>query len=112
MTQLRLVMSQLKEINIMAANHKLTSLISGRTISECSTADGKLTISFEDGSHMTVKTAEDNDDASDGTIAKVRQADTDLYLDMDDGYTWEIQMAEASSSVMVRDANNVMEYAD
>ena len=97
----------------MAANHKLTSVIKGRTISGTQNQDGKLTINFTDGSHMTVKTAGSSNSASSGgTIKAVRQAGTTLDLDMEDGSTFAITTAEATSSVMVRDKGGAMEYAD
>jgi hypothetical protein len=60
----------------MASNHKLTSVIAGRT----------------------VKT--------------VRQTDDVLNLDFEDGSTLQVQLKEATASVMVRDRENKLEYAD
>lgn len=98
----------------MASNHKLTKVLQGRTVSGTSHAsDGKLDISFTDGSTMTVKTAGNTNSASTGgTIRAIRQADTTLHLDFQDDTSLEIPLAEATSSVMVRDKNHVMEYAD
>ena len=97
----------------MASNHKLTAVIAGRTIANSANADGKMTIGFTDGSTMTVKTAGSSNSASTGgTIKAVRQADTTLDLDFEDGSTLTITTAEATSSVMVRDKNHTMEYAD
>ena len=39
----------------MASNHKLTGVLKGRAISGTSNANDLLTITFEDGSTMTVK---------------------------------------------------------
>lgn len=97
----------------MAANHKLTNLIAGRVIAGTANADGKLTINFSDDSHMSVKTAGNtNSAATGGTVAKVRQDSNNLYLDMEGGATLTIPTTEATSSVMVRDKTNRMEYAD
>ena len=97
----------------MASNHKLTAVLAGRTISGSSNADGKMIINFTDGSTMTVKTAGNANSASTGgTVKAVRQADTTLDLDFEDGGTLAITTAEATSSVMVRDQNHAMEYAD
>jgi hypothetical protein len=74
---------------------------------------GKMTIGFIDGSTMTVKTSGSSNSASTGgTIKAVRQADTTLNLDFEDGSTLTITTAEPTASVMVRDKNHVMEYAD
>jgi hypothetical protein len=97
----------------MASNHKLTGVIKGRTIARTSNADGALTIGFTDGSTMTVKTAgNSNSAATGGTIRAVRQADTTLNLDMEDGSTFTITTEDTASSVMVRDKDHKMEYAD
>ncbi len=97
----------------MASNHKLTGVLKGRTISKTSNANNLLTIGFDDGSTMTVKTAgSSNSAATGGKIKAVRQQDTTLNLDLENGNTLSVTTAEATSSVMVRDKNHVMEYAD
>ena len=97
----------------MASNHKLTHLIQGRTIASTSNAGGILTISFTDGSQMTVQTAGSaNSAATGGTVAAVQQAGTTLTLEFSGGGTLAITTAEETSCVMVRDKNHVLEYAD
>ena len=97
----------------MASNHKLTSLIQGRTIASTSNQNALLTIAFTDSSKMTVQTAGSSNSASTGgTVKAVRQAGTTLNLDMESGGTMEISLAEETSSVMVRDSSGTMEYAD
>ncbi len=97
----------------MASNHKLTGVLKGRLISSTSNQNNLLTVGFDDGSTMTVKTAGSANSASTGSaIAAVRQQNTTLHLDFADGQTLAIQTAEPTSSVMVRDKNHVMEYAD
>jgi len=99
----------------MAANHKLTKLLSGRTISGTSqSADHVLTVTFTDGSTLTVKTApaSTNTAATGGTIDKVRQQGVELDLDLKGGGSLAITTAEATSSVMLRDKDGKLEYAD
>jgi len=97
----------------MASNHKLTGVIKGRTIGRTANADDTLTIGFTDGSTMTVKTTgSSNSAATGGTVKAVRQAGTTLNLDMEDGSTFTVTTADAASSVMVRDRDHRMEYAD
>ena len=97
----------------MAANHRLTALIRGRTITGMQSSGDTAVITFADGSTMTVKVSgSPHTAAAGGTIAGVRQAGTELDLDFEDGTTLTIQLAEATSSVMVRDKAGVMEYAD
>lgn len=97
----------------MTSNHKLTSLIKGRTISGTANADDVLTVSFTDGSQMTVQTQSSaNSAATGGTIKAVQQSGTTLALLCEDGSTQTIETAEETSSVMVRDKDHTMEYAD
>ena len=96
------------------SNQKLTHIIAGRTISGTSQADGLLTITFDDGSVMKIKTAATNTNsaATGGKVAKVRQGGTELDFDLEGGATVTIQTAEATSSVMLRDKAGKLEYAD
>ena len=97
----------------MASNHKLAGLIQGRTITGTGNSGGALTISFDDGSKMTVQTSgSSNSAATGGTVKAVRQQGTTLDLDFEGGGTLQIPLAEETSSVMVRDKSGTMEYAD
>jgi hypothetical protein len=97
----------------MASNHKLTGVLKRRTIMGTQSVGNELRISFNDGSTMTVQTGGSASSASTGgTVKAVRQQDNRLHLDFEDGGTWEIQTAEPTSSVMVRDKDHKMEYAD
>lgn len=96
------------------ANQKLTKIIAGRTISGTAQVDGLLTISFDDGSTMKIKTAPTSMSvaATGGKILKVRQGGTELDFDLEGGSTVTIQTAEETSSVMLRDKAGKLEYAD
>lgn len=98
----------------MHSNQKLTKLIAGRTISGTSQADDVLTVTFDDGSTMKIKTAPTNANsaATGSKVVKVRQGGTDLAVDLEGGSTVTIQTAEATSSVMLRDKAGALEYAD
>jgi hypothetical protein len=45
-------------------------------------------------------------------IQAVQQADRDLTIQFEDGSAVHIRLAEPTASVLVRDAQNKMEYAD
>ncbi len=97
----------------MTSNHKLTTVLKGRTIIGTHHQDHRLILAFHDGSTMTVHTAGSPTSAAPGgTIAKVRQQGTQLALDYEDGTMLLIPLAEATSSVMVRDKDHMLEYAD
>lgn len=46
------------------------------------------------------------------TVKAVRQSDDVLNIDFEDGSTLQAQLKEATASVMVRDKENRLEYAD
>jgi hypothetical protein len=97
----------------MTSHHKLTAVLKGRTITGTQCQDQRLILAFADGSTMTVHAAGSPTSAAPGgTIAKVRQQDTQLALDCEDGAAPLIQLAEATSSVLVRAKDHRMEYAD
>lgn len=99
----------------MASNQKLTKLIAGRAIAACTQVEGLLTLTLDDGATMRVKTTPA---ATAPTlnpavkIKKVRQRGTELDLDLEDGTTFSIHLAEATSSVVLRDHAGKLEYAD
>ena len=125
----------------MASNQKLTKLIAGRAIASSVQAEGLRTVTFAEGSTMKVKTGPaghavpPTDTVPTGAptpgtptpaltappaaptttgkkIKKVRQKGCELALDLEDGITWTVALAEATSSVMLRDAAGKLEYAD
>lgn len=98
----------------MASNHKLTGVIKGRTIIGTGSDGKQMKISFDDGSTMTIQTAPSNSASgrTGGKIKAIRQQDTRLDFDLEDGSTLEFTTAEATSSVMLRDKADTLEYAD
>jgi hypothetical protein len=46
------------------------------------------------------------------TVRAVRQQEDQLDIDFEDGSTIEIRLKEATSSVMVRDKDRKLQYAD
>ena len=95
----------------MPRNHKLTSVIQGRTVQVATAEPGKLVIRFDDQSTMQVKTANTADVLPPGTKIKAIQEDgAEFALQCEDGSTVALQLADAGSSVAVRDKNNQVEY--
>jgi hypothetical protein len=87
----------------MTSNRKLTAVHQ----------DHRRIVAFADGSTMTVHTAGSTTTAATGgTVAKVRQQGTQLALDLEDGSTPQIPLAEATASVMVRANDHTLEYTD
>ena len=98
----------------MRANQKLTHLIAGRSISGTAQAGDLLTVTLDDGSVLTIKTAPSNTNAAatGGKIVKVQQQGTDLAFVLDGGKTLAVKLAEETSSVMMRDKAGGFAYAD
>ncbi len=99
----------------MRANQKLTHLIAGRSISGTAQAGDVLTVTLDDGSVLTIKTAPSNTNAaatSSGKIIKVQQQGTDLAFVLDGGKTLAVKLAEETSSVMMRDKAGGFAYSD
>lgn len=97
----------------MTSNHKLTGVLKGRTISGTANQGDTLTVHFTDGSLMSVHTTGSSNSASSGgTVQAVRQQGTTLELAFEGSGTMDIPLAEETSSVLVRDKDGVMEYAD
>ena len=99
----------------MRANQKLTHLIASRSITGTSQKDDVLTVTLDDGSTLTIKTAPANTNSAatgSGKIEKVQQQGTDLAFVLEGGKTLAVKLAEATSSVIMRDKAGGFAYAD
>jgi hypothetical protein len=99
----------------MNANRKLSSIIQGRTVSNVQQADNSsIDITFSDNSKMHIKTSGQVAAANlkNRTISRIQQEGTTLRLVSTDNTATDIPLQEAASSVMLRDKDNQMEYAD
>jgi len=112
----------------MPANKKLTSVLAGRTAIRLDQDGATATVQFDDGSIMTVQTAQATDPGSMsegsggavtaggsgqlGRVRGVRQQGTTLDLDFETGPPLTLRTAEPTSSVIVRARDRTLEYAD
>jgi hypothetical protein len=102
----------------MPSNHKLTGVIKGRTIvGAAPSSDDASTylLQFDDGSKMKIKVAEAPPTLPaplNSPIKAVRQNEVILCLDLENGASLAFPLAEATSSVLLRDKNGGFEYAD
>jgi len=100
----------------MSINHKLTHVIQGRSIGSMTQEEGKLHVTFGDGSIMTIKTgagAATTDIA--GSVVDHTEQDVTppaLHLKFTGGTSWSTPLAEATSCVMLRNAAGKLEYVD
>jgi hypothetical protein len=100
----------------MARNRKLTPIIAGRSIAQIGWDGPTAILHFDDGSVMRIRTpaapATNAPPATLGKVRAVRQSLEAIAFDLDNGATIQIPLAEATSSVMLRDAKGALEYAD
>jgi hypothetical protein len=101
----------------MAANHKLTGVITGRRVTGVERQGAVIVVHFDDGSAMTVKAGASQPTGAaaatpTGTVKGVRQRGTTLDIDYEDGTTLELETAEPTASVMLRGGDGTLQYAD
>lgn len=100
----------------MQRNQKLTPIIAGREIAQVGWDGATALIHFADGSVLRVRTPAPPPSGAPpletGTVRAVRQSTEAIAFDFTDGTTLQLALAEATSSVMLRDAKGAMEYAD
>lgn len=100
----------------MARNQKLTPVIASRTIAQIGWDGATALLEFDDGSVLRVHTpsapAGNAAPLKLGKVRAVRQSAAAIAFDLVDGSTLQLPLAEATSSVMLRDAKGAMEYAD
>ena len=94
----------------MRRNQKLTRVVRGRTVQVATTEQGKLVIRFSDQSTLTVKTVGLANVSPGGKIEAIQEDGVEFALQLEDGSTVSLQLADPGSSVAVRDQNNQVEY--
>jgi hypothetical protein len=99
---------------MLPLNKDLTPLIAGRTIKAVDYTDNVLRVIFADGSIMKIKSPEPapTDRLLNHTVKVVRQQDDVLIIGFTDRSSAQIKLAEATSSVLLRDSHGAFEYAD
>lgn len=108
-----------------AANRLLTRVLRGRRVVDATIDDddaAMLRLVYEDGATMTVRTPDGAAaEAAAETVRrtlpsppvkKTRQDDGHVYFDCDDGTTFAVPLAAATSSVFMREGDGTFAYAD
>jgi hypothetical protein len=98
----------------MARNRKLTGVIRGRTVAAVDAAGPAVRLTFDDGSAMTVQAPPGAPAPAPllGRVRAVRQTDTELRIDYEDGGTLALAPLGPSASVLLRARDGTLEYAD
>ena len=98
---------------VMEINERLTRIIRGRSIELVTQEEGLATIIFDDYSTMRVKVAggPTMNTLAESKIEFVGEGGTQLTLVGEDSGTATLRLAQAGSSVTVKDESGQMEYA-
>jgi hypothetical protein len=94
----------------MSRNQKLTKVIAGRTVKAATIGPGGVSVLFDDGSNMKIKTAGPATIPPGGEVKSVHEARAEFKIDFEDGSSATLSLADPGSSVAVRDKNNAVEY--
>jgi hypothetical protein len=96
----------------MNLNQKLTQVIKGRTIQDLQISASEVSMRFADGSTMQVRVMESISPPlkNGATVHAVRQQLASLTISCEDESQLTLTVADPGSSVVVLDANGVIEY--
>ena len=96
----------------MHLNQKLTQVIKGRTIQDLQISASKVSMRFADGSTMLVKVMESISPPlkNGATVHAVLEQLASLTISCEDESQLTLTVADPGSSVVVLDANGVIEY--
>ena len=96
----------------MNLNQKLTQVIKGRTIQDLQISASKVSMRFADGSTMLVKVMESISPPlkNGATVHAVLEQLASLTISCEDESQLTLTVADPGSSVVVLDANGVIEY--
>jgi hypothetical protein len=102
----------------MPRNQKLTKVIAGRTVKAVTTEPGSVLVLFDDQSSMKIKTTGAAAVSSGGKVKSVQEAKADFNIEFSptfftwvkDGSRARFCLADAGSSVAVRDKKNAVKY--
>lgn len=100
----------------LTRNQKLTRVVKGRVLAQVGWEGATATLHFGDGSVMRIHAhaapSSNAPPAALGKVRAVRQSMEAIVFDFESGSSLEIQLGEATSSVMLRDVKGALEYAD
>ena len=94
----------------MRRNQKLTKVIAGRTIEAVTIEPESVLVLFDDQSSMKVKTAGAVAISQGSKVKSVHEAKAEFKIELEDGSSATLFLADPGSSVAVRDKNNAVEY--
>jgi hypothetical protein len=94
----------------MEPNRKLSKILKGRTIQSGSGDAGSLTITFDDQSTLKLKLAGQATVTAGAKVKAVHESGDQFRIDVENGPSVQVQLADPGSSVALRDRNGAVEY--
>jgi hypothetical protein len=94
----------------MEVNRKLSKVLKGRTIQSGSGDPGRVILTFEDGSTLQLKVAGQASVAAGGKVKAAHESGADFRLDLENGPSVQVRLADPGSSVALRDKSGAVEY--
>ena len=94
----------------MQLNRKLSKILKGRTIRSESGDEGNVVLTFDDGSILRLKVAGQASVAAGGKVKAAHESGADFRLDLENGPSVQVRLADPGSSVALRDRNGTVEY--
>ena len=94
----------------MALNRKLTHLLKGRRIQSESGDKGHVAITFDDQSTLKLRVAGQATVSVGAKVEAVHEAGEQFQVDLEEGPSVQVRLADPGSSVALRDKNDEVQY--
>jgi hypothetical protein len=94
----------------MQLNRKLSKVLKGRTIQSESGDAGSLAITFDDQPTLKLKVAGPATVTVGGKVKAVHESGDQFQVDLENGPSVQVRLADPGSSVALRDKNGAVEY--
>ena len=94
----------------MQLNHKLTRLLKGRTIQSESGDEGHVTITLDDQSTLKLRITGRATVSVGAKVEAVHAAGEHFQVDLDEGASVQVRLADPGSSVALRDKSGAVQY--
>jgi hypothetical protein len=99
-----------QENDFMELNRKLTHLLKGRTIQSESGDEGHVAITFDDESMLKLRVAGQATISVEAKAEAVHEAGEHFQVDLEEGPSVQVQLADPGSSVALRDKSGAVQY--